>query len=195
MNIGFEIPKNKVVWYRGYKYLPLNDDFNNTYNPTQYCTVIAKIDNDNESLSNALPMSSSSDMEILNLPEEHFKNTSMKFLIKEIMASYKDCHEPFDGDFVRAFYAVVIDIAHRMMSIAMDYEASINNIETGSISFDMKPTFYIRNNTSIKELGYDTGDVESVFEFDCQDKSIILFTLDPTKCIESIQSVFIIINN
>ena len=117
-----------AIWYKGNPYMALNDDFSKKYKPNQYCTVLTRM-YDEETTTALSSMSLNPDMEILNLPRAPFKMAAMEMLIKEIMANIQDMNNPFDGDFKRAFFAMVIDIAHRTSFLAQHHNAFIISLD------------------------------------------------------------------
>lgn len=182
-----------AIWYKGNPYMVLNDDFSKKYKPNQYCTVLTRM-YDEETTTALSSMSLNPDMEILNLPRAPFKMVAMEMLIKEIMANIQDMNNPSDGDFKRAFFAMVIDIAHRTSFLAQRHNAFIINSDAGMIDYSEHNRLYLRSDTSIMQLGYDTKTVESVFEYENFDRSITIFTLDEKVHPEGRNAIIIIIN-
>lgn len=182
-----------AIWYKGNPYIALNDDFSKKYKPNQYCTVLTRM-YDEETTTALSSMSLNPDMEILNLPRAPFKMVAMEMLIKEIMANIQDMNNPSDGDFKRAFFAMAIDIAHRTSFLAQHHNAFIINSDAGIIDYSEHNRLYLRSDTSIMQLGYDTETVESVFEYENFDRSITIFTLDEKAHPEGRNAIIIIIN-
>lgn len=182
-----------AIWYKGNPYAALNDDFSKKYKPNQYCTVLTRM-HDEETTTALSSMSLNPGMEILNLPKAPFKMVAMEMLIKEIIASIHDMDRPFDGDFKRAFFAMVIDVAHRTSFLAQHHNAFIINSDAGMIDYSEHNRLYLRSDTSIMQLGYDTETVESVFEYENFDRSITIFTLDEKAHPEGRNAIIIIIN-
>lgn len=182
-----------AIWHKGNPYMALNDDFFKKYKPNQYCTVLTRM-YDEETTTALSSMSLNPDMEILNLPRAPFKMVAIEMLIKEIMANIQDMNNPSDGDFKRAFFAMVIDIAHRTSFLAQHHNAFIINSDAGMIDYSEHNRLYLRSDTSIMQLGYDTETVESVFEYENFDRSITIFTLDEKAHPEGRNAIIIIIN-
>lgn len=182
-----------IIWYNGNPYNALNDDFSKKYKPNQYCTVLTRMYYE-ETTTALSSMSWNPGMEILNLPQAPFKMVAMEMLIKEIMANIQDMNNPSDVDFKRAFFAMVIGVAYRTSFLAQHHNAFIINSDAGMIEYSEHNRLYLRSDTSIKQLGYDTETVESVFEYKNLDRGITIFTLDEKAHPEGRNAIIIIIN-
>lgn len=182
-----------AIWYKGNPHIALNDDFSKKYKPNQYCTVLTRM-YDEETATALSSMSLNPGMEILNLPQAPFKMVAMEMLIKEIMANIPDMDKPEDGDFKRAFFAMIIDVAHRTSFLAQHHNAFIINSDAGMIEYSEYNRLYLRSDTSIMQLGYDTAVIESVFEYENLERSITIFTLDEKAHSEGRNAIIIIIN-
>ena len=177
----------------GKPYKRINFDYKGKYKPEQYCTVAREVENFDTSLT-VLSSMSCKDMEIFNLPKDPFKHIAMEMLIKEVMANYTSMKKPFDNDFKRAFFATVIDIAYRVDYLSKHHNAFIINSDAGQIDYDEHNRIYLRSDTTIEELGYDTAGFESVFEYCNLDRDIIIFTLNEELHPEGRHAIIIIIN-
>lgn len=186
--------KGIMHYYNNKPYVALNDDYSKKYKSNQYCTVLTPSYNFVDYSTSLCSMSTVTGMEILNLPITPFKRDSMGMLIKEIMANSPDMRNPFDGDYKRAFFCMIIDVAHRVSKLSQNHNAFIINSDAGAIEYDKHCRFYLRSNTTIEKLGYDTTGLESVFEYEDLGRSIILFTLDTIKHPEGRDAVIVIIN-